>query len=166
MHDAGSTGTLWLALLLLAEQATRDHLTGLYNRRYFDETLSDHVAAAARYNRPLSLILLDIDNFKHINDSNGHDAGDQALRAFADLLRNTARSADILCRFGGDEFAVIMPETDKAAAEKFIGRLQGESAASPAFTAGIATLPCGDIVADADADLLARKRESRPPQSR
>jgi diguanylate cyclase (GGDEF)-like protein len=172
----------WLAFLSMNEQATRDWLTGLHNRRYFEETLADHVESANRYGRELSLILFDIDGFKQINDTRGHEAGDEVLRQFADLLKTTARKADIVCRFGGDEFAVILPETNRASAERFAERVLqtggsrlllfgaitsqttgSEDAAPPPFsaTAGIAALPCEDIMADADADLLARKRDRK-----
>jgi len=147
---------LWLAFIALAEQATRDPLTGLRNRRYFDETLADHLAAARRYERELSLVIFDIDHFKQINDTQGHEAGDAALRQFADLLKSTARKADIVCRHGGDEFAVILPETGRASAERFIERLSKTSDLSA--TAGLAALPCENLLAAADADLLSRKR--------
>ncbi len=155
---------LWLAFLALAEQATRDYLTGLYNRRFFDETLADHVAAANRYDRELALVLFDLDDFKSINDKAGHAAGDEALRQLASLLETTARKADIICRYGGDEFAVLLPETGKREAQHFIERVHRILSTSDAVftvTAGAAALPCGDLVHDADRDLLARKKESR-----
>ena len=163
---------LWLAFLSMNEQATRDWLTGLYNRRYFEETLSHHVEAATRYNRELSMVLFDIDRFKQINDTQGHEAGDEVLRQFATLLDSTARKADIVCRFGGDEFAVILPETNRDQAQKFVERVlcstgfqpvkHGQDAHATPFsvTAGIAALPSDNLVAEADADLLVRKKES------
>ena len=120
MPVSDSNATLWLAILSLTEQATRDWLTGLYNRRYFEETLADHIETAKRYDRELSLVLFDINDFKSINDASGHDAGDTVLKAFADVLKSTARAADIVCRFGGDEFAVILPETGPSNAWKFV----------------------------------------------
>jgi diguanylate cyclase (GGDEF)-like protein len=174
MTDRTSSLPLWLTLLTLSRQATRDHLTGLYNRRYFDETLQDHIAAAKRYGRELSLVLFDLDNFKQVNDSEGHEAGDAALRQFAELLNTTCREADIICRYGGDEFAAILPETGETDARNFIERLNaappptadGGVAAFPSFTVGIAALPCDDLVVAADADLLARKKECRQLRNR
>lgn len=147
---------LWLAVLSLQEQAMRDGLTGLCNRRYFDETLADHAAAARRYGRELSLVLFDLDDFKQVNDTGGHAAGDAVLKAFADGLRTHAREADIPCRIGGDEFAVILPETGREGAGRFAARFAGLSQ-HPA-SAGIAALPCDDLFAAADAALLAEKK--------
>jgi diguanylate cyclase (GGDEF)-like protein len=156
---------LWLAFMALGEQAMRDPLTGLYNRRYFDETLANHAEAASRYGRELGLVLFDLDRFKQINDAHGHAAGDGVLRAFAGTLQATARKADIACRIGGDEFAVILPETGMASARRFAERVghaleKADWRAAPAritATAGIAALPCPSLFAAADADLLARK---------
>lgn len=147
---------LWLAFLSMNEQATRDWLTGLRNRRYFEETLADHIEAASRYGRELSLALFDIDHFKKINDTHGHAAGDAALRKFATLLKESARKADIVCRYGGDEFAVILPETGATDATKFAARVLKNS--KIAATVGISALPGNDLTAAADADLLARKQ--------
>ena len=160
MNKAESTLPFWLAVLALVGQATRDGLTGLYNRRFFEDTLADHIAAANRYGRELSLVLFDIDHFKQINDRHGHEAGDKALKHFARLLESTARSADIACRIGGDEFAVILPETGKQNASIFANRVLAKQK-FPTVTAGIAALPCTNLFTDADAALLARKRESR-----
>ena len=159
MGGSGTNLPLWLAFLSLNEQATRDWLTGLYNRRYFEETLADHIEAAGRYKRDLSLILFDIDCFKQINDAQGHEAGDAVLQHFAQAIKATARKADIVCRLGGDEFAVILPETNRTRAERFAERLL-QIAETPA-TAGIASLPCENLITDADADLLVRKAERR-----
>jgi diguanylate cyclase (GGDEF)-like protein len=101
--------------------ALTDELTGLFNRRHFYHQLGQEFKRARRYGRPLSLMMIDIDFFKRYNDQYGHLAGDQALRMLAARLRETTRSVDILARYGGDEFGIILPETDLARA-----RIQGE----------------------------------------
>ncbi len=154
--DGASNLPLMLAFLALGEQATRDGLTGLYNRRYFDETLADHLESARRYGRDLALVLFDLDHFKQVNDAQGHPAGDALLRRFAELLRTSARGADIVCRTGGDEFAVLLPETGRDGAARFAQRILA-SAAHP-VSAGLAALPSPDLFKEADADLLGNKR--------
>jgi diguanylate cyclase (GGDEF)-like protein len=96
----------------LRSQTVRDQLTGLFNRRYFDETLSRELAVAARRGSTLAVLMIDVDHFKQLNDSQGHSAGDDALRGFARALRPIFRESDVLCRYGGEEFAVILPEVD------------------------------------------------------
>lgn len=96
----------------LRSQTVRDPLTGLFNRRYFDETLNRELLAAIRHGSTLSVLMIDVDHFKQLNDSQGHTAGDDALRTFARLVRATFREADVLCRYGGEEFAVILPDID------------------------------------------------------
>lgn len=98
------------------EYATADPLTGLQNRRAFLETGAQEVERSKRYAHPLTVIFLDLDNFKKLNDTKGHDAGDAALQAIAKALRNTLRSNDQITRLGGDEFAILLPEIgyDKA----------------------------------------------------
>jgi diguanylate cyclase (GGDEF)-like protein len=93
------------------EDALTDVLTGLYNRRHALERLAQEWAEAERGHRPLSVLALDIDHFKSVNDNHGHDAGDAALRQFADILRNFSRTPDVPCRFGGEEFLLIAPDT-------------------------------------------------------
>jgi diguanylate cyclase (GGDEF)-like protein len=93
----------------LREQAIRDPLTGLYNRRYLNETLERELARAVRENYTISFVMIDIDHFKKINDTFGHDTGDVVLRKLATQLLNQARIIDIVCRYGGEEFLVILP---------------------------------------------------------
>lgn len=95
---------------LLQEQAIRDPLTGLFNRRYLDETLEVELIKAQRAGYPVSIVMGDIDRFKKLNDTYGHQAGDQVIRMLADLLREHARASDILCRYGGEEFLLVMPQ--------------------------------------------------------
>jgi len=93
----------------LREQAMRDYLTGLFNRRYLDETMEREIARATRDARRLSVVMMDIDHFKGINDTYGHQAGDMVLIELAKLLQKLSRASDIACRYGGDEFVVVMP---------------------------------------------------------
>jgi diguanylate cyclase (GGDEF)-like protein len=94
------------------EEAFTDHLTGLANRRRFERQLEREVARTLRYNRPFCLLLLDIDHFKQVNDTYGHEAGDEAIRLLASALQAGTRGIDLAARIGGEEFAVILPETD------------------------------------------------------
>jgi diguanylate cyclase (GGDEF)-like protein len=96
---------------LLTTQAIRDPLTDLYNRRYLDDSLQREIYRANRYSHPISLLMLDIDHFKRVNDTYGHNAGDEVLKAIALLLQKYSRKSDIACRFGGEEFMLILPET-------------------------------------------------------
>eukprot|EP00611_Tribonema_gayanum_P003771 TRINITY_DN1300_c0_g1_i1.p1 TRINITY_DN1300_c0_g1~~TRINITY_DN1300_c0_g1_i1.p1 ORF type:complete len:939 (+),score=211.47 TRINITY_DN1300_c0_g1_i1:105-2921(+) len=101
----------------LREQAIRDGLTGLYNRRYFDERLASELARAARDGHGVSLIMADLDHFKTINDRFGHPGGDVLLQAWSELLRSNLRATDVLCRYGGEEFVVVLPGSSVADAE-------------------------------------------------
>jgi diguanylate cyclase (GGDEF)-like protein len=106
-------------------QAITDGLTGLYNHRYFYERLEEEVAKSKRYGAPLSLLMLDLDDFKSFNDAYGHPAGDQVLRQIADILhRQLRRQIDVVARYGGEEFAVILPSTPLAGAQAVGDRLQ------------------------------------------
>jgi two-component system, cell cycle response regulator len=105
--------------------AVTDSLTGLFNRRRFADVLRREFAVARRYDSELSCMMVDLDHFKVINDSHGHDAGDQALREFAQVLSMTLREVDLAARYGGEEFAIILPQTTKARAEVVAARIRG-----------------------------------------
>ena len=98
---------------MLREQTIRDPLTGLFNRRYLDESLERELSRAARDKRPLSLLMIDIDSFKKLNDTYGHPAGDEVLRRLGELIRNGARNADLPCRYGGEEFLLCLLYTSR-----------------------------------------------------
>jgi diguanylate cyclase (GGDEF)-like protein len=93
----------------LREMSIRDPLTGLFNRRYMEETLKRELSQAARDNTELGILVIDVDHFKAFNDSHGHDGGDAVLEAVGELLTRYSRSSDVACRFGGEEFIVILP---------------------------------------------------------
>jgi diguanylate cyclase (GGDEF)-like protein len=127
--------------------ADLDALTNLHNRRYFHDTLAREVARAQRYDRRLGLVVFDIDDFKAVNERVGHLAGDAVLAQLAERVRAVVRSADIACRVGGDEFAVILPESALADAEQLYRRLQFAVSTRPTgaadrlhLSAGIAEL--------------------------
>lgn len=110
-HFALSIGTIRLQQTLL-NQSIRDPLTGLYNRRYLEESLERELVRARRHRHPVGVIMLDVDHFKKFNDTHGHNAGDILLREFGAVLRKHFRGDDIACRYGGEEFTVIMPDSD------------------------------------------------------
>jgi diguanylate cyclase (GGDEF)-like protein len=124
-------------------QADLDALTGLHNRRYFHETLARETARAQRYNRRLALIVFDLDDFKAINDRIGHLAGDSVLAEVAERVRDVVRHADIACRVGGDEFAVILPESTLADAEQLYRRIQAAVSSRPIAHGGQLLLSAG-----------------------
>jgi diguanylate cyclase (GGDEF)-like protein len=123
--------------------ADLDALTGLHNRRYFHETLAREVSRAQRYNRELALIVFDLDDFKAINDRIGHLSGDGVLAETAERVLDVVRSADIACRVGGDEFAVILPESSTADADQLYHRLRGAVSSRPVGQAGRLSLSAG-----------------------
>jgi diguanylate cyclase (GGDEF)-like protein len=102
----------------------RDEVTAVHNRRYFNEVLGHEVHRARRYGSPLSLLILDLDDFKRINDTRGHVEGDAILRKVGRLLRDNTRQTDIVCRYGGDEFAVLLPETNGSDAYTLAERIR------------------------------------------
>ncbi|PSL12048.1 diguanylate cyclase (GGDEF)-like protein [Marinobacterium halophilum] len=107
----------------LMEEATRDPLTGLYNRRYLHSRLDQELSRCQRHERPLSLMMIDIDHFKQLNDSLGHEAGDQALRSITRFIGEQIRESDIACRFGGEEIILVLPEASQIHSEERARRL-------------------------------------------
>ncbi len=154
--------------------ATTDELTGLANRRRFRSELGREIAAAARYQAPLSLLLLDLDDFKAINDRYGHESGDQALKDVAHAIQQRLRAPDLAARIGGDEFAILLPQASRQAAEALAhslaetirGALTPPLATSASI--GISTLQGGqahNLLADADRFLYQAKRAHPAPRS-
>jgi diguanylate cyclase (GGDEF)-like protein len=157
--------------------ATEDSLTGFYVRDYFFERLREEQGRASRYGGRFSLLMIDLDGFKKINDDHGHLAGDRYLRAVGDAIRSQLRGADIACRYGGDEFCVLLPQTDLAGARVIAERVRvavGSTVASyggkPLRTTasiGVAVWPADggpserDLVRHADEALYRAKREGR-----
>ncbi|GAB4325218.1 MAG: hypothetical protein Kow0074_18740 [Candidatus Zixiibacteriota bacterium] len=125
--------SLWPSIMLVLKNLARiehlralshiDSVTGVHNRSYFNLRLVEEVARAQRYHRPLSLAIFDIDHFKSLNDTYGHQTGDAILRQMAEYVRWTIRSIDVFCRLGGDEFAVLMPDADTSDCSHFAERL-------------------------------------------
>jgi diguanylate cyclase (GGDEF)-like protein len=114
-----------LYLLNEAEkQSMTDGLTGLFNRRSMDQLLQREVALAERYNHPMSLVMIDLDHFKEVNDTHGHAAGDHMLKAFADCVRITLRKTDLAFRYGGDEFVIALPQTPLFQAQQVVQKLR------------------------------------------
>ncbi|MGB9835604.1 MAG: diguanylate cyclase [Candidatus Saccharicenans sp.] len=161
----------------LKELSIRDPLTGLYNRRYLEETLEREFIRARRARQPVSIIMLDIDHFKKFNDTYGHEAGDYVLQAIAGTIKKAVRAEDIICRFGGEEFTIILPglELDRAVKRaelildmvrhlelKFAGSLLSHLTVS----AGVASFPehgqkWSEVLQAADLALLKAKSEGR-----
>jgi diguanylate cyclase (GGDEF)-like protein len=145
----------------LSRLATNDPLTGLVNARSFAARLTQELERNRRYPRPLALLYLDLDDFKVINDSHGHQTGDAVLRLVADAMRSSVRQADIVGRMGGDEFAVLMPETDSAladaAAKRLVAGLRSVFKGTPTVTASIGVVSCS--APDANTDELLRRAD-------
>jgi diguanylate cyclase (GGDEF)-like protein/PAS domain S-box-containing protein len=177
----GGRVALSLASLLLREtlrdQSIRDPLTGLFNRRFMEDTLGRELLRAKRKNHSLTVIFLDLDHFKRFNDIHGHDAGDTVLRAMAGLFLKYFRGEDVVCRFGGEEFAIILPDSSAKNAGVRIEQLRGAAKALKishreqvldvvTFSAGIAAYPenastCEELLQIADACLYKSKASGR-----
>lgn len=162
---------------MLRRQSTTDELTGLYNRRYFDAALRRELFRAERKQTPLAVVMIDLDHFKRINDTHGHDAGDAVLRAAGRCLYDGVRRSDIACRYGGEELVLVLPECDAAAAARCADAIRGAVAALilthrdlalPQVTAsfGVAAWPehgadAAALLQAADGALYAAKRGGR-----
>jgi len=162
---------------LLREQSVRDHLTGLFNRRYMEETLERELHRAIRKKLPLGIIMLDVDNLKRINDTYGHAAGDALLRAVGRLLQEHVREEDIACRYGGDEFTVVLPDASREvtreraerickSAKKLHFQFEGQDLKTTSLSIGVAVFPehgsaHDAILRSADAALYRAKHEGR-----
>ena len=162
--------------LKLSEQAMRDPLTGLFNRRYLQEALGREFALASRRGHSISLVMGDIDHFKAVNDTYGHQAGDEVLKEFGDLMRQHSRASDICCRYGGEEFMLVLPDVSEESACQRAEQLRLALAAVtlPFKTSeiqvtasfGVASYPVhgidGDaLIAAADSALYAAKSAGR-----
>lgn len=154
-----------------------DPLTSVHNRRYLDRRLVEEVTRSRRYGLPLSMVFLDIDHFKHINDTYGHPAGDRLLVSIAELVSNSLRDTDMLARFGGEEFVVLTPHTALSGATEIAGRLlmaigahrfelaDGATALRVTCSAGVASLGKegggAELLAAADRNLYRAKQQGR-----
>jgi diguanylate cyclase (GGDEF)-like protein len=160
----------------LHEQAMRDSLTGLYNRRYLNDMLEREVARARRETYPLSLVMIDLDHFKKVNDTYGHQAGDEVLKYFSGMLNERARAEDILCRYGGEEFLLLLPkmplEVARERAEQWRSDFEaltvavGEHRIQTTLSVGIAGYPDHGTTPDqltqsADQALYLAKKDGR-----
>jgi diguanylate cyclase (GGDEF)-like protein len=161
----------------LRAQAVRDPLTGLFNRQYLDETLLRELRQSRRRKAPLSLGMLDIDHFKIFNDTYGHAAGDEVLKELGKLLRDTVRTSDIACRYGGEEFVLVLLDADLAAALPSVERIfleikrkqcvyRGQTLPSITLSAGLAQYPVHgtspeELLRAADEAMYAAKNAGR-----
>ncbi|QEL65432.1 hypothetical protein OTERR_19560 [Oryzomicrobium terrae] len=160
----------------LREQAVRDPLTGLFNRRYLDEILDGELARARRQGYPVTVVMLDIDHFKRLNDTYGHQAGDEVIRRLGGTLRRNSRTGDLLCRYGGEEFILVLPNMGLDDAQTRCEELRrsfasepvlfGEHLLSATLSGGIALFPGhgttrDELIQAADAALYAAKAAGR-----
>ena len=178
IHRKRYTDFLRTNLQNTIEMAATDSLTGLYNRRYLMSHLGNFVDQSAERARPMAVLIVDIDFFKRVNDSHGHDAGDEVLREFSQRLRANVRGVDVIARLGGEEFVIAMPDTDLALAQGIAERLRqtvagqsfsisgGHNSDDVTISIGIATFDRGDDTPDtllkrADTALYRAKKDGR-----
>ncbi|MGA7622702.1 MAG: GGDEF domain-containing protein [Candidatus Acidiferrales bacterium] len=153
--------------------AALDQLTGLYNRRFGEQRLKQEISRARRHIRPLTILLIDVNGLKHINDQHGHAAGDVLLRGFADRLQHAVRDSDVAVRLGGDEFMVLLPECQAEAVRHILARLEGleiefnDQRIRVQFSHGSTDYVPGEtsqeMVQRADAALYENKRSGKRP---
>ena len=161
---------------IVERQALVDSLTGLANRRSLEETLRLELARAARFGESVTIVLADLDDFKQINDTYGHQAGDEVLKAFAATLRSTVRESDMAGRWGGEEFALVLTGTDSLGGARLAERarrtieereveMPNGDVVSVTASFGVASFPetteLGEVLAAADSALYAAKREGK-----
>jgi diguanylate cyclase (GGDEF)-like protein len=162
---------------ILRSQSIRDPLTGLYNRRYFEESLNRELHRASRTKRQVSLVMLDVDHFKHFNDTYGHQCGDFLLKEIAAVIRERVRAGDVACRYGGEEFSLILAEVDTDGARKCLESIResirqlslnhrGQILGSVTLSAGVAAFPNHgenpeDLIRAADEALYGAKKAGR-----
>ncbi len=161
----------------LREMALRDGLTGLYNRRYLEDALNRELHRAERSDTPVSVVMIDIDQFKHFNDKYGHDAGDFVLSAVARAITKSIRLSDIACRYGGEELAVVLCEANLECALERAEEMRsairdtnlthlGQTLPAPTASFGVAVYPAngtkpGDLLKAADQALYRAKQDGR-----
>jgi two-component system cell cycle response regulator len=177
-HSIRYARKLGETLAKLQQMATRDALTGLLNRREFQRILEEETVRSTRFGHPFALVMVDIDHFKKINDTHGHQVGDEVLKHVASLLGGQLRAVDRVARYGGEEFAILMIETDRKQAIEGMERLSALLAETPCIvpksgltipvtlSAGVAELPHDaangeGLIALADAALYAAKKAGR-----
>ena len=150
--------------------AMTDPLTGIYNHRYFTQNLDYEIARAKRYKRDISFLMIDIDQFKSYNDTFGHLEGDKLIQEVAKIIKQNVRETDVVCRYAGDEFAVVLPETEisqaRITAEKIRDKISELSAQRPiSVSVGIAQgnpqTDRYDLIGRADSHLYAAKRQGK-----
>jgi diguanylate cyclase (GGDEF)-like protein len=158
-------------------QSVRDPLTGLYNRRYMEESLERELRRSMRKKSPLGVVMLDVDHFKRFNDTFGHEAGDSVLQAVAKLFRSQLRGEDVVCRFGGEEFTVILPEASpeatrqraeqlREAVKQMVPNFRDQSLEAITLSIGVASFPengnTGEaLLRKADSALYQAKQQGR-----